>query len=84
MREACRGTFRVSPILDKPTSPPATAAPAEVLELAVAVAEKQDRETVAAWMIQEGFATGHADTLEDLLRELRWQIHDLRMKLQIP
>ena len=28
------------------------------------------REAVAAWMIEQGFATGHGDTLDDLLWEL--------------
>jgi hypothetical protein len=31
-------------------------------------------EQVAAWAINQGFATGHADTLLDLLKELEWQI----------
>ena len=33
-----------------------------------------EREKVAAWMIQRGYATGHGDTTEDLLNELDWQI----------
>jgi hypothetical protein len=33
-----------------------------------------EREKVAAWMMQCGYATGHGDTVEDLLRELDWQI----------
>ena len=33
-----------------------------------------EREKVAAWMIQRGYATGHGDTTEDLLKELEWQI----------
>ena len=33
-----------------------------------------EREKVAAWMIQRGYATGHGDTVEDLLKELEWQI----------
>lgn len=32
------------------------------------------REKVAHWMMQRGYATGHGDTLEDLLQELEWQI----------
>jgi hypothetical protein len=31
-------------------------------------------EAVAQWMIANGYATGHGDTVEDLLRELTWQI----------
>jgi hypothetical protein len=33
-----------------------------------------EREKLAAWMIQRGYATGHGDTVEDLLKELEWQI----------
>jgi hypothetical protein len=32
------------------------------------------REVLAAWMIRQGYATGHGDTIEDLLAELDWQI----------
>lgn len=38
------------------------------------------RETVAQWMIENSFTTGHGDTLEDLLSELRGQISELREK----
>jgi hypothetical protein len=34
------------------------------------------RETVAQWMIERGYATGHGDTVEDLLKELEWQIRE--------
>jgi len=34
------------------------------------------REKVATWMIQRGYATGHGDTIEDLLKELEWQIRE--------
>ena len=33
-----------------------------------------DKEKVTQWMIQQGYATGHGDTVEDLLKELEWQI----------
>lgn len=33
-----------------------------------------DLETLARWMIQRGYATGHGDTVEDLLVELEWQV----------
>ena len=29
---------------------------------------------VAAWMMERGFATGHGDTVNDMLDELSWQI----------
>ena len=35
-----------------------------------------EREKVAAWMIQRGYATGHGDTIEELLQELDWQIRE--------
>jgi len=34
------------------------------------------RELVADWMIENGFATGHGDTIQDLLAELRVQIKE--------
>ena len=34
------------------------------------------REKVATWMIQRGYATGHGDTVEDLQKELEWQIEE--------
>jgi hypothetical protein len=33
-----------------------------------------ERNKVAAWMIAQGFATGHGDTMEGLLKELEWQV----------
>ena len=35
-----------------------------------------DKEKLAQWMIRSGYATGHADSMEDLLQELDWQIAD--------
>ena len=35
-----------------------------------------EREKVAAWMMAQGYSTGHGDTVEDLLKELEWQIED--------
>ena len=32
--------------------------------------QKAAREAVANWMIQNGYPTGHGDTLDDLLKEL--------------
>lgn len=34
------------------------------------------REAVAAWIMKQGYATGHGDTIEDLLFELEEQIVD--------
>ena len=35
-----------------------------------------EREKVAQWMTRLGYATGHGETIEDLLKELEWQIED--------
>jgi hypothetical protein len=35
-----------------------------------------DKERLATWMIQNGFATGHGDTVDDLLGELTWQVKE--------
>lgn len=32
-----------------------------------------ERENVAKWMVERGYATGHGDTVEDLLTEIDWQ-----------
>ena len=41
--------------------------------LAKLVAEKE-REVVANWIMDRGFATGHGDSIVDLLDQLEWQI----------
>lgn len=33
-------------------------------------------EKVATWIMQRGYATGHGDTVEDLLKELEWQVRE--------
>ena len=35
-----------------------------------------EREKVAQWMMAQGYATGHGDNIEDLLKELEWQIDE--------
>ena len=37
-------------------------------------AVKAEREKVVAWMRSKSYATGHGDTVEDLLKELEWQV----------
>ncbi len=39
------------------------------------------RELLAEWMIDNSFATGHGDTIEDLLAELSWQVKKLNERL---
>ena len=41
-----------------------------------AVAMIVNREKLAEWMISRGYATGRGDTIDDLLRELDWQIEE--------
>ena len=48
--------------------------PGDELERFAALVAAAEREKVAAWMIQRGYATGHGDTTEDLLKELDWQV----------
>jgi hypothetical protein len=38
--------------------------------------EHMSIEAVAKWMIDRSYATGHGDTIEDLLKELEWQIKE--------
>ena len=33
-----------------------------------------EREKVAQWMMDTGYATGHGDSIEDLLKEIEWQV----------
>ena len=40
----------------------------------VFMVKKAERERVAKWMMDKGYATGHGDTIEDLLKELEWQV----------
>ena len=39
-----------------------------------ASAVKAEREVVANWIMDKGFATGHGDSIVDLLDQLEWQI----------
>ena len=47
----------------------------QVIRFAYLVAAAE-REKVANWMMQRGYATGHGDTTEDLLSELEWQVRE--------
>lgn len=53
-------------------------------ELAAALAshDQKVREPLATWMIANSFATGHGDTVEDLLKELKWQIEESVQKVR--
>ena len=43
-------------------------------EYFAALVAAAEREKLADWMMSQGYATGHGDTVEDLLKELEWQI----------
>ena len=46
------------------------------LERFAALVAAAEREKVARWQIGSGYATGHGDTIEDLLVELEWQVRE--------
>ena len=48
----------------------------DAFERFAALVAAAEREKVAQWMTRQGYATGHGDTIEDLLKELEWQIED--------
>ena len=48
----------------------------EELEHFAALVTATERNKLAAWMIERGFATGHGDSIEKLLEELEWQIEE--------
>jgi hypothetical protein len=43
------------------------------IERFAALVAAHEREKVAKWMVERGYATGHGDTIEDLLTEIDWQ-----------
>ena len=48
----------------------------DVLERFAALVAAHEREKLAAWMMSQGYATGHGDSIEKLLEELEWQIEE--------
>ena len=46
------------------------------LERFAALVAAAKREKVVRWMMERGYATGHGDTIEDLLTELEWQVRE--------
>ena len=48
----------------------------EDLERFAVLIAAEEREKVARWMIRRGYATGHGDSIEDLLKELDWQVQE--------
>jgi hypothetical protein len=48
----------------------------DAFERFAALVAAAEREKVAAWMMARGYATGHGDTVEDLLKEVEWQVRE--------
>ena len=48
----------------------------EQVERFAALVAEHEREKLAAWMIERSYATGHGDTIDDLLNALNWQIEE--------
>ena len=36
----------------------------------------EERNQIAEWMMAKGYATGHGDSVVDLLTELEWQVRE--------
>jgi hypothetical protein len=41
---------------------------------------REDINKAAQWMIDRSYATGHGETIEDLLKELEWQVAERERK----
>jgi hypothetical protein len=48
----------------------------QALERFATLVAAAEREKLAAWMMSQGYATGHGDSIEKLLEELEWQIEE--------
>ena len=46
------------------------------IERFAALVAAAERNKLADWMIERGYATGHGDSTEGLLKELEWQIEE--------
>ena len=53
---------------------------APVFKRFAALVAAHEREKVADWMIHRGYATGHGDTIQDLIKELNWQAKERERK----
>lgn len=50
------------------------------LERFAALVAAHERNKMARWMMEKGYATGHGDTIEDMLKELDWQARESERK----
>ena len=44
------------------------------IKVLVQKAVEEEREKVAQWMVERGYATGHGDTIQELIKEVEWQV----------
>lgn len=72
LRELAAGRCVIQKVID--TLGPMSLWSVDGMERELDKARAEERNKLAAWMIARGYATGHGDTTEDLLRELEWQI----------
>lgn len=49
----------------------------EYAEKFAALVAAHEREKVARWMMERGYATGHGDTIQELIKEVEWQVAEL-------
>ena len=52
----------------------------KVIERFAKIVAAAERNKLAQWMIKHSYATGHGDTVEDLLKELEWQVRESERK----
>jgi hypothetical protein len=52
----------------------------QVIDFANLVAAAE-RNKVAQWIMARGYSTGHGDTVDDLLKELNWQVREEEREL---
>ena len=60
----------------QPTDPAVVLPVGTALYRAPTEEHMSDKEKLAQWMMAKGYSTGHADSMEDLLHELEWQIRE--------
>ena len=53
----------------------------EQLEHFAQLVAQAERNKVAQWMLAHSYATGHGDSVEDLLKELEWQVKEACAKV---
>ena len=65
-----------SPVKESLTVPVAMEQIERFFHMTYAAGAASERNKLAQWMIQHSYATGHGDEMEDLLKELEWQINE--------